>query len=259
MVNFVLVHGAMHGGWFWEPVQTRLAELGHTALAPDLPGSGDDVTPRQLVDLDMVSRRIADVVLDAAADGPVVLVGHSFGGVVIGEVAERVPESLLGLVYVSGVIAAPGQSMVEALGAGDRPLPLLSEDGTVMRPDFDRAMQNFYAACSPDLAEQAARRLGEQATKPLLEPSTVTAERFGAVARAYVECLQDRAVPLEIQRRMQSVLPCAPVHRLDCDHSPQLSRPQELADVLVTIGAEFATRGATPVTEPEMALDQRGV
>jgi pimeloyl-ACP methyl ester carboxylesterase len=256
VANFVLIHGVMHGGWFWQPVQSSLVAMGHRAVAPDLAGSGDDPTPLDLIDLDMISRRIVDVVLDAAAEGPVVLVGHSFGGAVIGEVAERVPASLLGLVYVAATLVPPGKSMREATGHSDQPLPFTSGERTVMRPEAELARRLFYNTCTPDRAERAARRLRPQATRPLSEPSTVTYERFGLVSRAYVECLQDQAIPVEIQRRMQANLPCNPVHTLDCDHSPPLSYSYELTDVLVSISEEFAGRGVPSVQEDEMEPDE---
>src|SRR5919201_217756 len=115
MTNFVMIHGAMHGGWFWQPVQEILVSRGHRVVAPDLAGSGADRTPLDLVNLDMMSRRIVDVVEVHGAGEPVVLVGHSMGGLVIGEVAERAPDRLLGLVYVTAALVPPGNNLFQAL------------------------------------------------------------------------------------------------------------------------------------------------
>ena len=71
---------------------------------------------------------------------------------------------------------------------------------------------------------------------------SVTQERWGRVPRAFIECTDDRALPLAFQRRLQQALPCDPVVTLDSDHSPFLCMPRELADHLAAIAAEFARR-----------------
>ena len=259
MANFVLIHGVMHGGWFWQPVQSRLISLGHRAVAPDLAGSGEDPTPLDLIDLDLISRRIVDVVVDAAMDGPVVLVGHSLGGLVIGEAAERAPESLLGLVYVTATLVPPGENLHETLGLSGQPVAFTSGGSNVMRPDPQLARRLFYNTCTPERADRAARRLVPYTARPLLEPSTVTDERFGRVPRAYIECLQDQAIPIETQRRMQAALPCDPVRILDCDHSPAISASDELADILVSISEGFSVHSMASVHEAEPAADDEMV
>ncbi|MHB8467660.1 MAG: alpha/beta fold hydrolase, partial [Acidimicrobiales bacterium] len=81
----VLVHGAWHGAWCWERVAAALANVGVPTLAVDLPGHGAD--PGPLTDLHGDAERVRQV-LDAV-DGPVVLVGHSYGGVVITEAGDH--------------------------------------------------------------------------------------------------------------------------------------------------------------------------
>ena len=60
----------------------------------------------------------------------------------------------------------------------------------------------------------------------------LTPERWGSLPRTYVECTEDRTIPISSQRRMQAMSPGARVVTLDADHSPYLSRPVELADAL---------------------------
>ena len=103
-MEFVLVPGAMHGAWTWDRVKPLLQAEGHFVIAEDLPGmaSRADDPPADQVTLALWAETVADQVRAAHArrNGPVVLVGHSRGGLVIGEVAERVPDLLAGLVYV---------------------------------------------------------------------------------------------------------------------------------------------------------------
>ena len=99
MTTFILIHGGFHGGWCWERVAPLLEAAGHAVIAPDLPGMGDDPTPHDRVTL----ASTVDFVISLAQRqaGPVVLVGHSLGGMMVGEVVERIPEKIEGLVYVT--------------------------------------------------------------------------------------------------------------------------------------------------------------
>jgi hypothetical protein len=71
-------------------------------------------------------------------------------------------------------------------------------------------------------------------------PLGLTENNFGSVRRAYIECVQDKAIPLALQRLMQETFPCEPVFTLDTDHSPFYSTPGQLADCLHRIGVRQA-------------------
>jgi pimeloyl-ACP methyl ester carboxylesterase len=98
MSTYVLIHGAWHGGWCWSKVAPLLTQKGHTVFTPDLPGHGVDKTPVSEITLRKYSDSVVDVI--DLQPGPVVLVGHSMGGLVISEVAERRPAKIESLVYV---------------------------------------------------------------------------------------------------------------------------------------------------------------
>src|SRR3569832_3035470 len=80
MSTLVLVHGAWHGGWSWYRIAARLEAAGHTVFAPDMPGHGTDRTPIEDVTMDTIVAKIGGYI-DAAKE-PVILAGHSYGGVV---------------------------------------------------------------------------------------------------------------------------------------------------------------------------------
>ena len=87
MSTYVLVHGAWHGAWCWYKLTPLLQKLGHTVLTPDLPSHGIDKTPTAAITLKDYSLRVCEV-LDSCPE-PVILVGHSMGGVVITEAAQK--------------------------------------------------------------------------------------------------------------------------------------------------------------------------
>jgi len=236
MSTFVLIHGAWHGAWCWEQVRLELSRLGHRVIAPDLPGLGQDTTPLEGLTLAGWAEHVADII--RGCDEPVVLVGHSRGGVVISEVAERIPDRISRLVYLAAFLVPTGKTLTDMLfldAARD-----VARDAMVMQPDgissvipTERVAELFYNTSPPELQVRAAERLRPEPMMSFMTPLNLTDSGFGSVSRAYVECLQDRAIPIGLQREMQRALPCAPVITLDSDHSPFYSQPAQLAAALL--------------------------
>ena len=237
MATFVLVHGAWHGGWCWERVAPLLVAKGHRVIAPDLPGMGADRRKHGSDPLGDWTEFVAD--LATSASEPVILVGHSLGGVVISEVAERVPEAIDRLVYLTAFLLRSGQSLADVanrypdVGPGPALRPA-DVDGEVI-VDPDQAVGIFYNAMSADDAQAAVDRLVAQPVAAFTKPVALTAERFGRVPRVYVEATDDQAISLEMQREMQAALPCDQVITLKCDHSPFYSAVPELAEALLSL------------------------
>jgi pimeloyl-ACP methyl ester carboxylesterase len=232
--TMILVPGAMHGKWTWDRVTPLLQAAGYRVIAPDLPGMGPDPgIASEQVTLASWADFIADLV--RGVDGPVILAGHSRGGLVIGEAAERVPENLAGLIYITAMIVLPGQT---GMTAGR---DATAQPAATPAPAFtpERAKAIFYKCCTPADADWAVSRLEPEPPAPLNTPAEVTWARWGQVPRAYIECRQDQTLSLARQRRFQGAAPCDPVIQLDTDHSPFLSTPRELADAMVQIAAGF--------------------
>ena len=165
MSTYVLIHGAWHGGWCWDRVRSRLEQAGHTVATPDLPGHGDDKTPTAAVSLDAYAARVCDV-LDAQAE-PVVLVGHSMGGVVVTAAAERRPEAVRALVYLCAFLPGDGVSLMMLAGADQTSLVLpnleVSEQLGYATVRDEGIVPAFYGRCSADDAAWAKSRLVPQA------------------------------------------------------------------------------------------------
>lgn len=244
-MEIVLVHGGLHGAWCWEHVLPLLREAGYTASAPDLPGMGQDRTPLAEVTLASTADFLAAYV---GVRHDVVLVGHSMAGPVISECAERVPEHLLGLVYLASNLVPSGQSMREAAGLdldGVMTGVHVSADGLSSTYEPEAALSIFYNSTDRAEAERAIARLTPQPLEPTAARLSLSADRFGSVPRAYIECLQDRAIPIAFQRRMQEALPCAPVVTMDCDHSPFLCQPDALSGHIIDIARHFLSSTAS--------------
>ncbi len=232
--TIVLLAGAWHGSWCWERVVPLLEAAGRRVLAPDL--TGMDGTAVAAADMSLA--RWADAVADLVAQQPepVILVGHSRAGLVISEVAERVPAQIATLAYLAAFLVPSGRTLLDCLAAqpggraGAAMVP--QADGSAL---FDPAAVGpvFYNVTEPAWVERAKARLVREPIATFATSLRLTAERYGAVRRAYVECALDQAIPLALQRTMQAALPCDPVITLDSDHSPFYSAPEALAACLL--------------------------
>ena len=234
MSTFILIHGAWHGGWVWHDVAGRLQAQGHTVHAPDLPGSGSDQTPISDVTLQAYVDRVA-AVIDACPE-PVVLAGHSMGGIVISETAEQRSERISALVYVCAFLLRNGECLLQWTEP-DRdalvpPNLVFSEDGKSATIKLEAILPALYGDCGVEEVKQMQSLLLPQPTAPLSTPVQLTEGNYGRVPRIYVECLRDRAISIAIQRQMYAAAGCQQVFTLDCDHSPMFSRPQELTECI---------------------------
>lgn len=235
MATYILVHGAWLDRLCWEFVTPGLTAAGHTVITPDLPGHGADPTPLAGQTLDAYAERIAREV--DAATAPVILVGHSMGGIVISTVAERRPSKIARLVYLAGYLLQGGET-IRSMEDPD------SQVGPAMRPAadwstvaLDPAMMPdiFFHDARPGVAAAAVAGSKPEATAPFGTPLAITAERAGRVPRAYIRTTLDRAVSPALQARMLAATPCDPVLELATGHAPFFAQPEVLARKLLTL------------------------
>jgi pimeloyl-ACP methyl ester carboxylesterase len=241
MATFVMVHGAWHGGWCFDALRPLLEAKGHQMIAPDLPGMGGNEAALAAVTLAGWAEFIASTCCET--DAPVILCGHSRGGIIISETAERVPKNVAALVYICAMLIPSGQSRAD-MRATNEPNPGFEAIRSAVpygsAIDPNGAVAVFAQLSPPDLAARATRRLVSEPDSPSNTPLSLSEAHYGSVPRHYIECLHDRAITIADQRRMQSLQPCTTVTTLAADHSPFLSAPDELANALLTIAKGLA-------------------
>jgi pimeloyl-ACP methyl ester carboxylesterase len=233
MTTFALVHGAWHGPWCWEDVSPLLERAGHDVLAAELPSEDGSA------DFDVY----ADVVCAALQerDGDVIVVGHSLGGPTATLVSARRP--VRHVAYLCAAVPEPGRTfvdqmqrhpdMVDANWAGG-----LSDPDEQLRTrwvDSELARHFFYDDCDEHVAMAAFERLRPQAAAVFTAPLPLA--EYPAVARTYVVCADDRLVSPSYQRSLAQTLD-ADVVELPGSHSPMLSRPSAVADILLSLAAQ---------------------
>jgi pimeloyl-ACP methyl ester carboxylesterase len=245
MATFVLVHGGWHGAWCWERVVPLLCQAGHRVVAPDLPAHGNDSTPLA----DRPFERYVPIVCEVveAQVEPVILLGHSSGGMIISDVARQRPEHVAALVYLAAFLLPPGVAPPAMMRDDTESLLpaslVVDHERKVVTVKHECATQVFYADCAPDVAEWATRRLTPEPLVPADVANVVTASAdeamVAAIPRFYIECLQDRALGPATQRRMYTTMPCRKIYGLETGHSPFLSAPEQLAACLLDIATSL--------------------
>ena len=227
-MTVVLVHGAGAGVWIWEDVCAALDARAVAHRALDLPTVGEDVDPALDVHADAALVRAA---LDDI-DGPIVLCGNSYGGVVITEAAAGHAQ-VARLVYLAAYMPDHDDDLISFMV--DNSAPEFSQ-ALVMRDDglvgFDPAMLTKLAfqQASADVAEKAAARVRPVAMAPPTPP-TVTGVAWRTIPSSYVVCTDDRALLPESQRRWARERASDSVE-LPYDHCPEVSHPVEIAQLL---------------------------
>lgn len=233
--HFVLVHGAWHGAWCWEKVVPLLTEAGHAVYTLDLPGLGEDNTPIAEISLDSYVQKVSELI--ESIGQPVVLVGHSMGGVVITQTAELVPDKIDTLIYLTAFSPKHRETLLQY--SLEDPEALISQHKQIDEEEgiltiTDTVLQEcFYGLCTDDDAAQAIQRLRPQALAPLATPLRLSEENYGRVRRCYIECSADKAISHDLQKRMKNNAALAASSILDADHSPFYSCPQELVETLI--------------------------
>ncbi len=244
-MRFVLIHGGFHGAWCWSSTIPELERRGHVAIAIDLPGHAERRDERST----LADRR--DAIVSVLRPGDV-LVGHSGGGYDVTLAADAAPELIRHVVYLAAGLPLEGRTILEATGGaleerngGEAEVTQLMTDETGMlrfiRPDdrgrmecvdFEAVRDFFYHDCDEGTARWAFDRLTPAPVEFLTEAVSVPRFWEAGLPRSYVHCLQDRAKPHSMSFEVVKRLGVVPL-TIDASHSPFLSCPGELAELLV--------------------------
>lgn len=239
--TIVLVHGAWHGAWCFDPVIPLLRLGGVEAVAIDLPGHGADRDSMSDLygDAAHVSR-VLDEVAGTNDDGDIVLLGHSYGGAVITQAGDH--PAVRELIYLcafpldeteSCAVVAPADADVAAISHVGRPnlghAFVDADDGTVTL-SRSGALECLYNGVDAATANWALDHLGPQSLASLGQTPTAVAWR--GRPSTYVVCADDQAVHPDLQRIMARR--CSTILEWNTGHSPFLSHPELVADLLLS-------------------------
>jgi thioesterase domain-containing protein len=223
--TYILVHGAWGGAWCWRDVGTEFDRRGIAWKAVDLPSSRNGADPTT-----GLAEDAAAVAALADGDGPYVLVGHSYGGAVVAEVASRI-SNLERCFYVAALIPGPGESATDAsrqVRVQTRLDDAIEVDGDYLRLSNELAAAALYNHCDVDVAQWAVDHLSTQTMASFRSPresENATSEKI------YVRCTDDHAIDPQLQQLMSEE--CDFALDIEGDHSPFLSQPSHFCDVIL--------------------------
>ncbi|GAB3716348.1 alpha/beta hydrolase [Amycolatopsis oliviviridis] len=271
--TYVFVHGSNSNSFTWNPLQRELALLGHRTLAVDLPGHGFSAgfhaayqAPQDLgtlatapssqagVSSAEVVEHVVDVVRKAAEHGPVILVGHSRGGIALTGAGNAVPDLIDRIVYISAWCCVDA-TVGEYMQAPENASSALNDVGGVVvaNPAELGALRMNWRTADPALLAALKTAMLEDGTEQeffaylnTLEPDEsldagterADAATWGRIPRTYIRLTADRSMPLALQDRFikeaDALTPDNPtdVRSLDSSHVRFLMHPQEAAAIL---------------------------
>lgn len=221
MSTIVLIPGAMHGAWVFEPLIAALAARGLSATALDLPSSSADTAEIGSLTDDVEAIRSAV----AELDGPVVLAAHSYGGVPARAAAAAL-DSVRGLVMIAAFSLPVGASLLDAQGGEFPPGYERSSDGKAVK--IGDIAETIYSGVDPDVVQTALGRVAWQSVASFTQPAP--AEPGPDVTVTYVVATEDKALPPEQQRQWADAADAQV--SVASGHSPHVSHPDAVADAI---------------------------
>jgi pimeloyl-ACP methyl ester carboxylesterase len=243
MANFVLVHGAWHGGWCWQRVTLALQQQGHRVHAVTLTGLGERA--HLLAPSITLDTHIDDVVsaIEVEELHDVILAVHSYAGMIGTAVADRLGKHLKHLVYVDAVVPKPGESWSSTQSAATQQQRLSAAQAST-RFSFPPPDPEVFGLHDADHA-WVKRRQTPHPGNTYQAPLDFDVKRVAAIPRTFVNCTQPALATIEPSRlRVKDPkfwdgawLPNSKIVELKTGHDPMISDPAGLTRILLDCAA----------------------
>jgi pimeloyl-ACP methyl ester carboxylesterase len=229
MADFVLVHGAWHGAWCWRKLMPLLRTQGHRVFAVSLTGLGDRA--HQLSADIRLATHVQDVVAVIQAEelSQVVLVGHSYGGMLMGGVVDQVPQRIAHLVYLDAIVPRSSEAWSSFHDPERRNINRahIAQHGHMATPD------PLIYALNPEDEAWVRRRLVPQPGGVYDDVLTFDTSRIERLPRTFIDCNQPAVPGVAMSRIRVREEPGWQVIELATGHDAMVSAPQALAEVLI--------------------------
>ncbi|MDO9258532.1 MAG: alpha/beta hydrolase family protein [Polaromonas sp.] len=243
MANFVLVHGAWHGGWCWQRVTLALQQQGHRVHAVTLTGLGERA--HLLAPSITLDTHIDDVVsaIEVEELHDVILAVHSYAGMIGTAVADRLGKHLKHLVYVDAVVPKPGESWSSTQSAATQQQRLSAAQAST-RFSFPPPDPEVFGLHNADHA-WVKRRQTPHPGNTYQAPLDFDIKRVAAIPRTFVNCTQPALATIEPSRlRVKDAkfwdgawLPNSKIVEIKTGHDPMISEPAALTKILIDCAA----------------------
>lgn len=241
MATFVLVHGSWHSGRVWDRVVPIVTEAGHHVFAPTLSGYGEKqhlLGPE--VGVETHTRDVVDLILSNDLT-EVILVGHSYAGLVVSSAASRVPERVRHLVYLDAMVPEDAENAIDIMPISQFlvDLALQSESGWRIPPGTEKpAPLGLFGVTDADDVEWLKAMLTDQPVQCLQQRVQLDDAALATIPATHIHCT---IAPAGFERR-----PVAPLQRdgspaeiweLPTGHDCMVTMPHELSEMLLRVAA----------------------
>jgi pimeloyl-ACP methyl ester carboxylesterase len=228
----VLVHGAWHGSWCWEPLRELLENRGIKTHAPDLQSGGEQV--QGLTDFYTDAEAVRQ--LTDSINAPVVLAGHSYGGNLVTQ-ASAGSANVKHLVLIATVMFDVGEVWNEIKMPAADWIKATDDGNAIAILDKSRASQLFFNRCNSSIAAWASGKLHTYMSTTAVT-QRLTRAGWKEIPSTYVLCTDDRAIELRWQRRMAER--ASHSVELESDHSPFLCMSERVAEIFARVVDELS-------------------
>jgi pimeloyl-ACP methyl ester carboxylesterase len=230
--TFVLVHGAWHGGWCWRRVSDRLEGKGHKVFTPTMTGLGER---SHLLNKDInLATHITDIANAIKWEGlkDIVLVGHSYGGIIVSGVADQMNDKIASIVFLDAFVPEAGDSLMEkaSQAARDGMNEAIKKGEIAMKPipaavfrvnEKDRAWVD--AQCTP------------QPIATLTDKATFTGGREKIAKRTYIRAKGYPSVPFDGAQEKLKAAAGWKIYEMPCGHDAMVDMPDRLTEILIEV------------------------
>jgi pimeloyl-ACP methyl ester carboxylesterase len=235
METIVLVHGAWADVSSWDAVVPLLKAQGHEVITVNLAGHGKDTTSFA----DISFRTYVDQVKAAIGNRTkVILVGHSFGGLVISQVAEEMPTQIKELIFLAALLPHDGDNLL-SLAQKDpashvgKYLTIDKEHGAALIAK-EGAVDIFAADAPQQVQDYIVANIRPEPLAPLATPVHLTEANYGSIRKVYIHTLNDHCISYPAQQAMVQSSKVAKEYSLPSSHTPFISMPDKLAEIILT-------------------------
>lgn len=236
MATIVLVHGSFHGGWCWDPIASDLRDAGHEVYTPTLTGMSERhhlVSPQ--IGLEVNVQDVVGV-LEYKDLTDVVLLGHSYGGMVITGAAEHCADRIARLVYLDGFVPSDGQSCwdINPHSKARWEERTAASDSTWLCPPPDPA--DRYEVSAAD-AEWQRAGMTPIPLRTHEERIQIPEERAADLPRTYIDCTEYDSFDHMARKAREEGFE---LREIETGHAPYMTAPDELTGILLDIAADVS-------------------
>jgi len=231
--TIVIIHGAWSSASDWKHVSEDLIAAGNQVISINLPGHGSDNTAITGISLKLYVDEVKKAIGDKQ---DVVLVAHSFGGIVGSQVAEQIAPQIKKVIYIAAYVPKNGESLL-SLAQTDAESHIgksliVDEKAGIATVRKEGVADVFMADAPTPVADYVSNNIKPEPLAPLATPVTLTDGKFGKINKVFVHSLNDHTIGYSLQQKMVKDAGIQRLYSLPSSHTPFVMFPHVLAQII---------------------------